>query len=147
MIFSNTNLYDNGRLFLFTMPLFATNAAIALFYIISSFKKFNLTQKSFSFIAFFLLILSVYRFAALSPYQYVYTNYFSTPKFSMGENKFEHDYLYTSYLELMKKISCRYLQRAVYYAPTELRHCCKRYFYQVLYKQYIDLQYLNNKKF
>ena len=108
MIFSNTNLYDNGRLFLFTMPLFATNAAIALFYIISSFKKFNLTQKSFSFIAFFLLILSVYRFAALSPYQYVYTNYFSTPKFSMGENKFEHDYLYTSYLELMEKIKEKY---------------------------------------
>tara|TARA_B100000029_G_scaffold513672_1_gene613959 strand:+ start:11134 stop:12447 length:1314 start_codon:yes stop_codon:yes gene_type:complete len=30
----------------------------------------------------------------------------------------------------MKKISCRYLQRAVYYAPTELRHCCKRYFHE-----------------
>jgi len=28
----------------------------------------------------------------------------------------------------MKKISCRYLQRAIFYAPDELRHCCKRYF-------------------
>ena len=28
----------------------------------------------------------------------------------------------------MKKISCRFLQRAVYYAPDELRHCCQRYY-------------------
>ena len=29
----------------------------------------------------------------------------------------------------MKKISCRFLQRAIYFAPDELRHCCKRFFY------------------
>ena len=108
MIISSTNIYDNARLFLFTMPLFATIAAISLFYIIISFKKFNLSEKSFSFITFLFLILSVYRFAALSPYQYVYTNYFSTPKFSMGDNKFEHDYLSTSYPELMEKIKKKY---------------------------------------
>ena len=28
----------------------------------------------------------------------------------------------------MKKISCRFLQRAIYYAPDELRHCCQRYY-------------------
>ena len=28
----------------------------------------------------------------------------------------------------MKKISCRFLQRALYYAPGELRHCCQRYY-------------------
>ena len=31
---------------------------------------------------------------------------------------------------MSKKISCRFLQRADYYAPDELRHCCKRYFYK-----------------
>ncbi len=30
----------------------------------------------------------------------------------------------------MKKISCRYLQRGLFYAPGELRHCCKRYFHK-----------------
>tara|TARA_B100000989_G_scaffold297332_1_gene282840 strand:+ start:269 stop:1594 length:1326 start_codon:yes stop_codon:yes gene_type:complete len=29
-----------------------------------------------------------------------------------------------------KTISCRFLQRAIYYAPDELRHCCKRYYYK-----------------
>jgi len=29
----------------------------------------------------------------------------------------------------MKTLSCRFLQRAVYFAPDELRHCCKRYFH------------------
>lgn len=29
-----------------------------------------------------------------------------------------------------EKISCRFLQRAIYYAPDELRHCCKRYYYK-----------------
>jgi len=108
IIVSNTNLYDNGRLILFTMPLFATIAAIGLFYIICNFKKFNILYKSFSFITFFLIILSFYRFVSLSPYQYVYTNYLSTPKFSMGENKFEHDYVSTTYPELMKKIKKKY---------------------------------------
>ena len=28
------------------------------------------------------------------------------------------------------KISCRFLQRAVYYAPDELRHCCKRFYHK-----------------
>ena len=30
----------------------------------------------------------------------------------------------------MEKISCRFLQRAIYYAPDELRHCCQRYFHK-----------------
>jgi len=29
----------------------------------------------------------------------------------------------------MKTLSCRFLQRAIYFAPDELRHCCKRYFH------------------
>ena len=29
-----------------------------------------------------------------------------------------------------KKISCKALQSSVYFAPDELRHCCKRFFYK-----------------
>ena len=108
MVITKTNLYDNGRLILFTMPFFATIASIGLFYIIMKFKEFSYLYKSFSLIIFLLMLLSFYRFFALTPYQYVYTNYLSTPKFSMGENKFEHDYIYTSYPELMKNIKKKY---------------------------------------
>jgi len=104
MIITKTHLYDNARLFLFTMPFFATIASFSLFYILNKYKEFSSFYKSASFVILFLIILSFYRFISLTPYQYVYTNYLSTPKFTMGENKFEHDYLYTSYPELMKKI-------------------------------------------
>ncbi len=104
MIITKTNLYDNARLFLFTMPFFATIGSIGLFYILTNFKKLTFLYKSFSYILLFLLVLSLYRFVSLTPYQYAYTNYLSAPKYIMGENKFEHDYVYTSYPELMKKI-------------------------------------------
>jgi len=108
IIISKTNLYDNARVILFTIPFFSTIAAIGLFYLITEFKAYNKFYKFFSCIIFFLLFLSIYRFLALTPYQYTYTNYLSTPKFTMGENKFEHDYVYTSYPELMKKIKKKY---------------------------------------
>ena len=104
MIITKTNLYDNGRLFLFTMPFFATVGSIGLLYIIIKLKEFNFLYKSLSFIVLFLFILSFYRFVSLTPYQYTYTNYLSTPKYVMGKNKFEHDYTYTSYPELLEKI-------------------------------------------
>ena len=108
MIITSTNLYDNARLIIFTIPLFATIASTSLFYIIINIKEFNVLYKSFSFILFLLFLLSFYRFVSLTPYQYVYTNYLSTPKFSMGQKKFEHDYVFTSYPELMKKIKKKY---------------------------------------
>ena len=104
MIITKTNLYDSGRLFLFTMPFFATVGSIGLYYIVVKLKDSNFIYKSFSFIVLFLFILSFYRFISLTPYQYTYTNYLSTPKYVMGKNKFEHDYTYTSYPELLKKI-------------------------------------------
>ena len=108
IIISKPNLYDNGRLILFLMPLFAIIASFSLYFIITKFKDLNYLYKSFSFIVMVLIVLSLYRFLALTPYQYTYTNYLSTPKFSMGQNKFEHDYIYTSYPELMKKIKKKY---------------------------------------
>ena len=108
IIIQKANLYDNARIILFTIPFFATIAAFGLFYIITNYKKSDLLNKSFSLIVFLLLFLSFYRFLALTPYQYTYTNYLSTPKYYMGENKFEHDYVYTTYPELMKKIQNKY---------------------------------------
>ena len=108
IIITGTNLYDNGRLFLFTMPFFATIASIGFYFIVIKLKEFNLLYKSFSFIILFLLILSFYRFVSITPYQYAYTNYLSTPKYVMGKNKFEHDYVNTSFPELMKKIRVRF---------------------------------------
>ena len=108
MIISKSNLYDNGRLILFTMPFFAIIASLGLYFILIKFNQFRYLYKSFSFIVLLLMLLSIYRFLALTPYQYVYTNYLSTPKYIMGENKFEHDYIYTSYAELMKKIKKKY---------------------------------------
>ena len=29
----------------------------------------------------------------------------------------------------MEKLSCDYLHHSIYLAPNELRHCCKRFFY------------------
>ena len=108
MIITKTHLYDNVRLFLFIIPFFATIASFGLFFIIIKFKEFNYLYKSFSFIVLFLLILSLYRFTLLTPYQYVYTNYLGSPIFSQTQNKFEHDYWYVSYGELIKKITEKY---------------------------------------
>ena len=108
MIITKTNLYDNTRLILFTMPFFATIASIGLFFILTKFKELNYLYKSFSFIILFFLILSIYRFISLTPYQYTYTNYLSSPIFSKAQNKFEHDYWYASYEELLKKIKEKY---------------------------------------
>jgi|TARA_B100000959_G_scaffold153040_1_gene160371 hypothetical protein len=108
MIFSKTNLYDNARLFLFTIPFFATIASFGLFFIINNFKESNYFYKPFSFVVLFFLFLFIYRFISLTPYQYVYTNYLSSPIFSKSQNKFEHDYWYASYGELIQKIKDKY---------------------------------------
>jgi len=108
MIITKTNLYDNIRLFLFVIPFFATLASIGLFFIIINFKEINLIYKSFSLGVVILILLSFYRFTLLTPYQYVYVNYFSSPIFHKSFNKFEHDYWYTSYGELINKIKKKY---------------------------------------
>ena len=33
-------------------------------------------------------------------------------------------------MDQKKTISCRFLQRAIYYGPDELRHCCKRFYHK-----------------
>ena len=103
MIITKTNLYDSGRLFLFTIPFFATVGSIGLYYIVVKLKDSNFIYKSFSFIVLFLFILSFYRFIFLTPYQYSYVN-FSYFKIKDSINKFEHDYWATSFKELVTKI-------------------------------------------
>ena len=108
MIITKTNLYDNIRLFLFIIPFFATLASFGFFFIISNFKQAKLIFRSFSIFIIILIMLSFYRFALLTPYQYVYLNFFASPVFHKSINKFEHDYWYTSYGELIKKIKDKY---------------------------------------
>ena len=126
MIINKTNLYDNVRLFLFTIPFFATIASFGLFFIIINLKKLKLIYKSFSFIIFFLTVLSIYRFTLLTPYQYAYTNYYSSPIFSKTQNKFEHDYSYTSYGELINKIIEKYGE--VETSKLKIRTCDNHHF-------------------
>jgi len=126
MIITKTHLYDNVRLFLFTIPFFATIASVGLFFIIIKFKEFNYLYKSFSFIVLFLLILSLYRFTLLTPYQYVYTNYYSSPIFSQAQNKFEHDYGSVSYGELIKKIVKKYGELEA--SKLKIRTCANHHF-------------------
>ena len=54
----------------------------------------------------------MYRFISLTPYQYSYVN-FSYFKFKDTANKFEHDYLATTYKELVKKIKNTYSQSEI----------------------------------
>jgi len=53
-------------------------------------------------------VLFLARFISISPYNYVYVNYFSSPVFSNSQNKYEHDYWLTSVGELTKKIRSKY---------------------------------------
>jgi organic radical activating enzyme len=45
-----------------------------------------------------------------------------------------------------KTFSCRFLQRAVYYAPNELRHCCKRFFYNGKLKGDVKILSIKSQK-
>ena len=46
----------------------------------------------------------------------------------------------------MKTLSCRFLQRAIYFAPDELRHCCKRYFHDGEMKGDVRIFPVNSEK-
>tara|TARA_A100000164_G_scaffold178786_2_gene158856 strand:- start:1338 stop:3032 length:1695 start_codon:yes stop_codon:yes gene_type:complete len=102
----NVNVYDNLRLFLFTIPIFCIIAAISLDYFFEFFKS-SIKVKGITIFVFLLFSLSFYRFILLTPYQYTYVNY-SYLNFEDSKGKFEHDYWGASYKELVKKIKERY---------------------------------------
>jgi len=96
------NIYDNLRLFLFTIPFFCVIASFSLYQIINNF-NFSWKEISLSITLVILFSLSIYRFISLTPYQYDYIN-FSSLKLSNANTKWEHDYWGASYKELVHKI-------------------------------------------
>ena len=107
----SVNIYDNLRLFLFTIPFFCIISAFSLDYFINSFKK-NWKNKTIFSIILILFSLSFYRFILLTPYQYDYVNY-SSLKFKDAEYKWEHDYWGASYKELVLKIKDNYSREEI----------------------------------
>ena len=110
-LFLKVNIYDNLRLFLFIVPLFSMMAAISLNYFFYSFRISIFSKTILSFVSI-LFLLSLYRFALLTPYQYTYVNY-SYPKIEDSKGKFEHDYWGASYKELVKKIALKYKKEEI----------------------------------
>ena len=96
------NIYDNLRLFLFTIPFFCLIASFSLYQVIKNF-NFSWKEISLSITLVILFSLSIYRFISLTPYQYDYIN-FSSLKLSHANTNWEHDYWGASYKELVHKI-------------------------------------------
>ena len=86
-----------------------------------------------------LTLLSIYRFASLTPYQYTYTNYLGSPIYAKSQNDFEHDYWYSSYGELMKKIKQKYGE--VEASKLKIRTCDNHHF---AYKFYFNQIFIIN---
>ena len=100
------NIYDNLRLFLFTIPFFCLIASFSLYQIINN---FNYSPKKIIIptALMIMFLFSFYRFVSLTPYQYDYINY-SSLKLSNANTKWEHDYWGASYKELVLKIKDTY---------------------------------------
>jgi hypothetical protein len=95
-------IYDNIRLFLFTIPFLSIIGSFSLVYLFRILKNSWKSKVITSFILV-LFIMFFYRFILLTPYQYDYVNYY-TPKFKNIQYKWEHDYWGTSYKELILNI-------------------------------------------
>ena len=108
LIVGKINLYDNFRLILFLIPILCTISSIGLWYLIKNYSNIKIYNKLILIAVLFLSILFFFRFLSISPYNYIYVNYFSSPIFSKSQNKFEHDYWLTSIGELSKKIKKKY---------------------------------------
>ena len=105
---SKINLYDNLRLVLFLIPILSTIASFGLWYLVKSYALSNFYYKFILIFILFLNILFFIRFIPLTPYNYIYVNYISSPKFSNSQDKFEHDYWLTSIGELAYKIKDKF---------------------------------------
>ena len=108
LIIVGANLYDNFRLVLFILPLISTVCAIGLYYIIFNFPVFKISTKIINLSVLLFFIIFLFRFLLLTPYQQSYVNYLNSPIYSDAKDKFEYDYMATSYKELLKKIKKKY---------------------------------------
>ena len=102
------NLYDNFRLVLFLLPILSTISSLGLWYLIKNFFNINIYSKLILTLVLILNVMFFVRFISITPYNYIYVNYFSSPFFYKSQNKFEHDYWLTSVGELIKKIKIKY---------------------------------------
>ena len=93
-------IYDGLRLFMWVIPYLCTIPALSIYMLI---KKSNLKYSKIllSMCSVFVVIF-LYDFFKLTPYQYVYTNSFSGKKIDRYQ-KFERDYWGISLKELIKK--------------------------------------------
>ena len=101
-IIMGIGIYDNLRLFLFTIPFFSIIGSLSLYQLIN-YSKNSWKFKTITSIIIILFSISFYRFISLTPYQYDYVNY-SSLKFKNAEYKWEHDYWGASYKELILNI-------------------------------------------
>ena len=102
----SVNLYDNLRLFLFTIPFFSLIAAFSLDQLFNNFKNSYKSKISLSII---LILFSIffYRFILLTPYHYNYINY-SSIFYEDSKDNWEHDYWGASYKDLVLEIKKKY---------------------------------------
>jgi len=104
LVLGQINLYDNLRLVLFLLPLLSTISSIGLWYLIKNYSNIKFISKIFLLLIFVFNVLFLIRFISITPYNYIYVNYLSSPVFSESQDKFEHDYWLTSVGELAYKI-------------------------------------------
>ena len=95
-------IYDGIRLFLYLIPFICIPPALISFFLYKMIKK-NLYKYIFLLLVIF-QIFFLFNFFALTPYQYVYLNFFAG-KYSENSKKFENDYWGISTKELISKIS------------------------------------------
>ena len=99
-IFNPYPTYDGLRHFLYILPFLSLIPALTIYLMILKIKKTRI--KFFSFILSFFIILCLFKFFSLTPYQYTYLNLF-TGKAKNHYTKFENDYWNVSLKELIKK--------------------------------------------
>ena len=108
IIIGKINLYDNFRLVLFLLPILSTISSIGLWYLIKNFSNISIYSKLILALILVFNILFLIRFVSITPYNYVYVNFLSSPILSKSQNRYEHDYWLTSVGELTKKIKKEY---------------------------------------
>ena len=94
-------IYDGLRLFLFLIPYICIIPSILIFFLFKNLKN-NLYKFLFVFLIF-MKIFFLFNFLSLTPYHYVYLNFFAG-EYSKNLNKFENDYWGVSTKKLISSI-------------------------------------------
>ena len=92
-------IYDGLRLFLWTIPYFCIIPALAIYYLIETF-KYKKSKITLMILSCF-IILFIYNFFSITPYQYTYLNNLNGET-QYRYKKFENDYWTSSLNELFK---------------------------------------------